>query len=210
MVENILAIHTGHDASVALWSDYSQIAICKEERLIRVKNWGKGFPNKSFKYVQSFIEIDNIDTLLLSRNFFEAKYFKEKSFRKLKKIIKKIIGKEEKQISLGLAMRLNNITQEKLILNLPAFLRNYGFRDDIKVHFCNHHLAHALPTLFFNPKWKNAMLYTSDGGGDGLNYSFTHFGGFVKYKLPKRGVFKGVFLAYLVYNHINFVLHQRY
>ena len=27
------------------------------------------------------------------------------------------------------------------------------------------------------PAWNNALLYTSDGGGDGLNYSFTYFDG---------------------------------
>ena len=53
--ENILAIHSGHDASVCLWNDYNQIAIYKEERLNRKKNWGQAFPLLSFNKITFFI-----------------------------------------------------------------------------------------------------------------------------------------------------------
>jgi carbamoyltransferase len=38
------------------------------------------------------------------------------------------------------------------------------------VRFFNHHLAHALPTLF-HTDWSEALLYTADGGGDNVQYS---------------------------------------
>ena len=77
---NILAIHTGHDASIAYWREYDQVAIIKEERLNRIKNWGKGFPHESFLYIKDFINIREIDILTfkkLTLNF-KVKTFKHK------------------------------------------------------------------------------------------------------------------------------------
>jgi carbamoyltransferase len=39
-----------------------------------------------------------------------------------------------------------------------------------RIAFYNHHLAHALSTLF-RTRWDDALLYTSDGGGDRVFYS---------------------------------------
>lgn len=173
----ILSIHTGHDASVAYWEDYNQIAIFKEERLNRVKNWGKDFPALSFNKIKLYTNIDEIDVLLLGRGYFPTKYFKEDIIRETKKMIKSLLGKKEYLTSLSLAMRLNHTENELDIFDLQTFLYDYGFQKNTKVLFCDHHRAHALPTLFYNPEWNNALLYTSDGGGDGIHYSFSYFNG---------------------------------
>lgn len=173
----ILSIHTGHDASVAYWEDYQQIAIFKEERLNRIKNWGKDFPSLSFLKIQQYTVLYDIDILLLGRGYFPTKYFRESIFRETKKNLKSLLGKKEYLTSISIAMRQNHTENELDIFDIKSFLRDYGFRENIEVMFCDHHRAHALPTLFYNPAWDNAMLYTSDGGGDGIHYSFTYFNG---------------------------------
>jgi carbamoyltransferase len=177
MKQKILSIHTGHDASIAYWEDYEQIAIFKEERLNRIKNWGRAWPELSFKKIQEYVNLKDIDVLLLGRGFFHTKYFKENIIRETKKLIKSLIGKKEKFTSISIAMRLNNTQNEFDVFDVKSFLKDFGFRDDMKVMFLDHHQAHALPTLFYNPEWNNTLLYTSDGGGDGINYSFTYFDG---------------------------------
>src|SRR5262249_18273306 len=47
-------------------------------------------------------------------------------------------------------------------------------RDDTVVYFYNHHMAHALPTLFYT-EWDDALMVTSDGGGDNVNHSHRRF-----------------------------------
>ncbi len=59
-------------------------------------------------------------------------------------------------------------------IDVSAFQRDSGFRDDTKVDFYNHHEAHALPTLFYS-RWDDALIVTADGGGDTVHYSHRHF-----------------------------------
>jgi carbamoyltransferase len=54
------------------------------------------------------------------------------------------------------------------------FRRASGFRDDAKIHFYNHHEAHALAPLFYSD-WDDALLVTADAGSDTVNYSHRHF-----------------------------------
>ena len=52
------------------------------------------------------------------------------------------------------------------------YLADQGFRPR-HVYFYNHHMAHAL-TALFHTQWDDALLYTSDGGGDRVYYSLRH------------------------------------
>jgi len=174
-MENILSIHTGHDASIAYWKDYEQVAIYKEERLNRIKNWGRKFPILCFEEIKKHVNISDIDILLLSRDYFPAKYFRENLKRRAVKALNFVAGNKKQFISVNVALRLNKTKNENEVFDVKSFLKDHGFRGDCIVRFGDHHLAHALPTLFFNPGWSNALLYTSDGGGDGIQYSFTHF-----------------------------------
>src|SRR5690606_33618129 len=58
-------------------------------------------------------------------------------------------------------------------LDIAAFQRDSGFRDDAAVYFYNHHEAHGLPALFYSP-WDDALIVTADGGGDTVHYSHRH------------------------------------
>ena len=60
------------------------------------------------------------------------------------------------------------------LFDLAAFRRDGGFRPDTRLHFSNHHEAHALPPLFYSG-WDEALLVTADGGGDTVNYSHRSF-----------------------------------
>ena len=61
-------------------------------------------------------------------------------------------------------------TGEDRLFRGDRFLAENGFRADAKLHFVNHHEAHALGALFFTD-WDDALIYTADGVGDNVSYS---------------------------------------
>jgi carbamoyltransferase len=65
-------------------------------------------------------------------------------------------------------------SRAEAFFDVTAYRHDAGFRDQTKVYFHNHHLAHALPTLFYTD-WDDALLVTADGGGDTVNYSHRYF-----------------------------------
>lgn len=173
----ILAIHTNHDASVAVFEDYEQIFIAKEERLNRIKNFGYAFPQLAFDKMKQEVGVEDVDMLVLTRGVFPRKYFlNEPLIKRLERSISEWKKGEEKQLNLGNAVRDTGLKEEE-VFDLPAFMRDLGLPDDCQVRFANHHWCHALPTLFYRPEWDNALLYTADGGGDFIQYSLTHFDG---------------------------------
>jgi carbamoyltransferase len=71
-------------------------------------------------------------------------------------------------------MLLRRSAQIESFFDVESFQRDSGFRDDAGVFFYNHHLAHALPALFYSP-WDDALLVTSDAGGDHVHHSHRYF-----------------------------------
>ena len=59
-------------------------------------------------------------------------------------------------------------------INRKQFKQDFSFNKKAHISFFNHHLSHALPSLF-HTEWNNALLYTSDGGGDNVQYSHRVF-----------------------------------
>src|SRR5258708_39953858 len=62
------------------------------------------------------------------------------------------------------------ITDMHELFRGERFLKDNSFRPDTKIHFANHHEAHALAALFYTD-WDDALVYTSDGIGDNVSYS---------------------------------------
>ena len=71
-------------------------------------------------------------------------------------------------------MKRSDKTDVPDVVYPDKILREFRFRRDAKIVFCNHHLCHALPTLFYT-HWNNALFYTADGGGDNAQYSVRSF-----------------------------------
>src|SRR5262249_15527010 len=70
--------------------------------------------------------------------------------------------------------QLRGTADTNSIFRAETFLAENNFRPNIPFAFANHHEAHALPTLFYTD-WDDALLYTSDGVGDNVSYSFRNF-----------------------------------
>jgi len=68
----ILGIHTGHDASAAIFDDFKLVAFTKEERISRVKCDGVKIPDLSITdcLIKASISINDIDVVALSRSHF--------------------------------------------------------------------------------------------------------------------------------------------
>lgn len=173
----ILAIHTNHDASVAVFDDYEKIFIAKEERLNRIKNYGYAFPQLAFDKMKREVGTADIDMLVLTRGVFPRKYFRNQSLlKRLERSVSEWSKGEEKLINLGNSIRDSGLTEAE-VFDLDSFMRDLGLAEKCQVRFANHHWCHALPTLFYRPEWDKAFLYTADGGGDFIQYSLTHFDG---------------------------------
>src|SRR5205807_7574696 len=46
------------------------------------------------------------------------------------------------------------------VFDIDGFLADSGFRSAVRVHWCNHHFAHAITALFFTD-WGDALIYTA-------------------------------------------------
>lgn len=172
MGQTILAIHSGHDSSVSLWNDYEHIISIKEERLDRVKNSGKKMPKLALEELREFVDFEDIDVVLLGRGYFDSDLFRLSPLTRLRFWKKRMFSARGAWISIGLAMRLEKTYEESQVLNIEKFIRRYRLSSKTKILFFDHHRAHAVPALFHSPSWNDCLLYTADGGGDGLHYSF--------------------------------------
>ena len=65
--------------------------------------------------------------------------------------------------------RIRSLRDKKGVLDIDRYLAQYGLGGK-QVFYYNHHAAHALGTLF-HTDWDDALIYTSDGGGDFAYYS---------------------------------------
>jgi carbamoyltransferase len=176
MPELILAVHPGsHDAAAAVLSDYDLKAAVQLERLTRVKGDG-GCPDLSIDETLRIAGATrrDVDVLAVSRTDYPVQYFRHfRGWRWLREQWKTHVkGKKLRYIPRE-TLRANSPNVEDFF-DVASMRRDWGLRDDAVVHFYNHHQAHALPTLFYT-EWDDALLVTSDGGGDTVNHSHRHF-----------------------------------
>ncbi len=177
MPQVILAIHYGllHDSAAALLVDYDVKAAVSLERLSRIKGDG-GDPARAVDEVLAIAGATrrDVDVLVTSRSNFGVRYFTHfRGWQWLREQFRtRVQGKTLRWIPRE-TLRAGTARVEDFF-DVAAFGADFGLRRDAKVYFHNHHLAHALPTLFYTD-WTDALLVTSDGGGDTVNHSHRHF-----------------------------------
>jgi carbamoyltransferase len=177
MSELILAIHSGpHDSVAALFDDYDLKAAVQLERLTRRKGDGGKHPDACIDEVLAIggATRADVDVISMSRTLLDTKYFRRlRGLRWLEEaVLRRSRGKTLQYMTHEMRrFRSRNIDD---LFDFAAFRRDGGFRADTRLHFSNHHEAHALPALFYS-RWDDALLVTADGGGDTVNYSHRSF-----------------------------------
>ncbi|MBM3483765.1 MAG: hypothetical protein FJX66_10740, partial [Alphaproteobacteria bacterium] len=173
----ILGVHSGyHEASACLFDDYRLVAAVALERLTRRKIDGGRVPIEAIDECLAIggVTRAQIDAVVLGRGPFPWRYYTHfRGGRLVEGLVRQAIGREKHKSmerELGYAGR----TDSEAIFDSTLFLAEHGFRADCALRFFNHHLAHALPTLF-HTDWSEALLYTADGGGDNVQYSHRVF-----------------------------------
>lgn len=172
-----LSLHTGHDASVALYEDYKRLFISKEERLDRIKGSGPNMLEHSLAALRQEHSLSDVTHLALTRSWFPRRYFKQEPLgKKVERWVGEKVRGKTKLLQIHEEMRRTGGSEED-VFDTAALKRDLGLPAGCRVMFYNHHEAHALPALFYQPDWDNAIIYTADGGGDFLQYSIYHFDG---------------------------------
>tara|TARA_Y100001970_G_scaffold294127_1_gene447209 strand:+ start:54280 stop:56007 length:1728 start_codon:yes stop_codon:yes gene_type:complete len=173
----ILGIHPGyHEASVCLFDDYQLISAVALERLTRLKIDGGRVPVEAINECLSIANIrkTDVEVIVLGRGIFPWKYFTHfRGTRLIEGHARQIFGKQKNK-SMERELIRYKLQESESIFNKKRFLGDFGFSKDVDLYFFNHHLAHALPTLF-HTEWESSLLFTADGGGDNIQYSHRVF-----------------------------------
>jgi carbamoyltransferase len=173
----ILGIHSGyHDANVALHDGYRLLAAVAQERMTRRKIDGGRIPTEAIDEVLAIAGVGrrDVDAVVLGRGAFPLRYYTHLPLhRRMERAARRLAGAEKHKSMERECVRAGRHDSEAMF-DAALFLADEGFRPDIPVRFFNHHLAHALPTLF-HTDWSEALLHTSDGGGDNIQYSIRRF-----------------------------------
>lgn len=160
----ILGIHDGHNASVCLIVDGKIKWVLQEERLRHEKNFD-GFPELSIKKIMAIEQLDytDIDAIILNGNHQPkpmGRLERLEAYNNLgssKNIIKSLL-KRIKPID-SLYQKIHNRDRVNNLYNL-------GFHKN-KIHFIEHHQAHAAATYYANNNFEdNILIFTNDGAGD--------------------------------------------
>ncbi len=169
----ILGVHPGyHEAAACLFDDYRMVSAVSLERLTRRKVDGGRMPDEAIDECLAIAGLSRreVDAVVLGRGAFAWRYFKHfRGSRLLEGKVRQALGKEKHKSMERELVRAGHADSQALF-NGKKFLADFGFRESTQLSFFNHHLAHALPTLF-HTDWEDALLYTSDGGGDNVQYS---------------------------------------
>ncbi|MGE5200973.1 MAG: carbamoyltransferase N-terminal domain-containing protein, partial [Acidobacteriota bacterium] len=144
------------------------MAAVQKERLTRTKKDG-GAPTDCVLEVLALagISAGDVDTVVFQRAEFPRPLYKTDPFRRLRDRWR---GLSSSARNLSVAMAKAATFEPAEVLDIPAVLDLYGLPRRVEVAFANHHFSHALPALFFSD-WDDALLYTADAAGDGVNYS---------------------------------------
>ena len=158
----ILGIHPGHDASAALIRNGKILAAVDEERFLRKKHWGGGYPRNSVEFVLDYTgtKLEDVDYVSIPAKKFSKKellfmgfrYLKHPSifFQRVQKILSKNIGfgRHAEVVRKGLQNHFGDI-QKKIV-------------------GVDHHMAHAA-SAYYTSGLKNPVILTLDGVGGAIS-----------------------------------------
>ena len=167
----ILSIHAGiHDTSAALFDEYRVIGAIQKERLTRDKKAGGQAAQCIVEVLGSAgVRPREVAHVVYSRGEYPAYLFTvSHPLVRWRDHVRLMVGKERSR-DVATAMMKSGKQRAEDVIDIRGLLA-YSELPDVGVSFANHHFAHALPTLFFTD-WQDALLYTADGAGDGVNYS---------------------------------------
>ena len=171
----ILGVHTGgHDASACIYKDFELVAAVSLERLTRAKSAGvtpaQPMPNRAIDECLAIAGVGrgDIDVLALSRALFEYQDFALTGLSAFEQAWWRLRGRRRLRL-VDHMMRKEGKTDASAIFRGERFLVREGF-GRARLHFYNHHLAHALPAYFYSG-FDEALVHTADGTGDGVAYS---------------------------------------
>jgi carbamoyltransferase len=163
----ILGVYTAHDANAALFHDYRLVAAVAEERLTRVKGDGGRFPAEAVAAClrEAGASAADVEVLALPRVDYPRKHYRWRAHLPVPQ------RSRTGQLELASVMARNRVRRPEAAFDAAGWLaaQPVGLRPR-RVAFYNHHLSHALGTLFWTD-WQDALLYTADGGGDRVFYS---------------------------------------
>ncbi|MFI4988119.1 MAG: carbamoyltransferase C-terminal domain-containing protein [Alphaproteobacteria bacterium] len=172
-----------HDAAAALFEDFRLLGAIQLERLTRVKCDG-GLPLAALDHLLEHAGRTRaeVDAVVLTRCNLPGRAVVRLPLLGVKKARRFWIETRLKGHAFAnvepLLVRLYRRGHDMAYhFDVGRFARDYGFRRDVEVFFCNHHLSHALPGLFFTDWDDDVLLYTADAGGDHAHYSAHLFRG---------------------------------
>lgn len=166
---NVLGISSySHESSCALLRDGAIVALGEEERFNRKKHTAE-FPKGAIQYCldQGGITLDQVDHItffwdpkreLLGNVSHMLKYFPAS----LDLLRAKSGGAEDGH--LRRMWKMQNVAQE--------LKREFGLKETPRVHFVEHHLAHAASAFHVSPYEESAIL-TLDGRGESTSTMFS-------------------------------------
>jgi carbamoyltransferase len=177
----ILGVHNAHDAGAGLVSYGSVASAVNEERFTKRKN-DVGFPEHSIKYLmESGEEISGVaipwigGSVIFTRIFPKIEEERLRLWRKEGKkptrfrmhitnaLFKTIQDQRPRAVWKAAGIAVGNAT-------IGARLRRMGIKQ--KPVFVEHHLAHA-SSAYYASGFKEALVITLDGGGDGVSGSIS-------------------------------------
>jgi carbamoyltransferase len=162
----ILGIYIQHDACAAIFDDYySLIAAVAQERPTRRKGDGGRFPTEAARMSRA----GRAHVFRRRRRLPAPHALPERVFHAARAPAVPAAGE-------GRLARAHTRDGAQLhqgpaegVRCSRAYLAQYELAPK-EIYFYNHHLSHALGVLF-HARWDDALIYTSDGGGDRTFYS---------------------------------------
>src|SRR3989338_2211955 len=178
---NILGIHDGHNATVALFQNDRITHVLSEERLSRKKNEG-GFPKLALNRIlqESALDPSQVTKVIFTtkRPHAEEWFEREKLLHRYREIFALHQTGTDRSVTLVLRL-LRHVTlgkkkktsctddaQRHAIRCEPLLVR--GFLQT-QIGVMDHHTSHAISAYFANHDFDHDVLaLTNDGGGDGV------------------------------------------